>query len=300
MRASKRFAKGLLLLFGLMLAISVLAAISPDAAYLVSALVLVLASVAVVRPIKSLGLSHRFFNLMVAVFVGLFGMEMSGAEFQTNGTKVASSVQTLARVDPEPTQNAANIPAATAPKPTEARKQAKVELPKPAKPTKVVVSRPAPEPAPPPTFQRRVMYVNASRLNVREGADTRFSKVSLLARNEKVLVIGQDGEWLQVQIGQGKGWVHGAYLTSVKPPERQQATIQRPAKPQLTTAEIKDILIRRSLASYSGRCPCPYNRKSNGHRCGGNSAYSRPGGASPLCFPSDVTDRMVADFRARR
>jgi len=35
----------------------------------------------------------------------------------------------------------------------------------------------------------------------------------------------------------------------------------------------------------------------NGRRCGGNSAYSKPGGASPLCYARDVTDEMVERYR---
>lgn len=71
---------------------------------------------------------------------------------------------------------------------------------------------------------------------------------------------------------------------------------QAPKKP-LTDVEIKQAIISRSIASYSGSCPCPYNRDRAGRRCGGRSAYSRPGGASPLCFDSDVTEKMVADYR---
>ena len=65
----------------------------------------------------------------------------------------------------------------------------------------------------------------------------------------------------------------------------------------LSDKQIKQILIQRAHASYSGRCPCPYNTMSNGRRCGKRSAYSRPGGASPLCYPADVTDKMVANYR---
>jgi len=46
--------------------------------------------------------------------------------------------------------------------------------------------------------------------------------------------------------------------------------------------------IQQSINNYSGNCPCPYNRASNGSRCGKRSAYSRPGGYSPLCYSSDV------------
>lgn len=67
----------------------------------------------------------------------------------------------------------------------------------------------------------------------------------------------------------------------------------------LSDEEIREILIQQSIASYSGNCPCPYNRASNGSRCGKRSAYSRPGGASPLCYPSDVTAAMVERYRRK-
>ena len=67
----------------------------------------------------------------------------------------------------------------------------------------------------------------------------------------------------------------------------------------LTDSEIRQILIEGSINSYSGNCPCPYNRASNGSRCGKRSAYSRPGGAEPLCYESDVTDGMIEQYRKR-
>ncbi len=65
----------------------------------------------------------------------------------------------------------------------------------------------------------------------------------------------------------------------------------------LTDLEIRQILIQESINAYPGNCPCPYNRASNGSRCGKRSAYSRPGGAEPLCYESDVTDAMVDGHR---
>jgi len=48
-----------------------------------------------------------------------------------------------------------------------------------------------------------------------------------------------------------------------------------------------------------GIAPCPYNRDSNGSRCAGRSSHSRPGGNAPLCFASDITDKMIAAHRKR-
>ncbi|MDO9589219.1 MAG: hypothetical protein Q7J13_14990 [Brevundimonas sp.] len=64
-------------------------------------------------------------------------------------------------------------------------------------------------------------------------------------------------------------------------------------------AQVRQAIIRQSIASYSGNCPCPYNRASNGSRCGGRSAYSRGGGAAPMCYASDVSDAQVAAYRRR-
>ena len=64
-----------------------------------------------------------------------------------------------------------------------------------------------------------------------------------------------------------------------------------------TDDEIKQELIKESIASYPGTCACPYNVDRAGHRCGRRSAYSRPGGYAPLCYPNDVTEEMVKKYR---
>jgi hypothetical protein len=38
---------------------------------------------------------------------------------------------------------------------------------------------------------------------------------------------------------------------------------------------------------------------SNGAACGGVSAWSKPGGFSPLCYAGDISDRMVRSFVQR-
>lgn len=67
----------------------------------------------------------------------------------------------------------------------------------------------------------------------------------------------------------------------------------------LSDQAIRATIIQDSLASYYGSCPCPYNTDRGGRRCGGRSAYSRPGGAAPLCYDSDVSDAMVSAYRAK-
>ena len=68
----------------------------------------------------------------------------------------------------------------------------------------------------------------------------------------------------------------------------------------LSDAQVRERIIHESVASYLATghpCACPYNLARNGSHCGGRSAYSRPGGASPLCYPSDIPDIVVEQWR---
>jgi len=67
-----------------------------------------------------------------------------------------------------------------------------------------------------------------------------------------------------------------------------------------TDAQIRKKIVQESVEDYLSTghpCACPYNTARNGSSCGGRSAYSKPGGASPLCYPKDVTDEMVEAWK---
>ncbi len=66
-----------------------------------------------------------------------------------------------------------------------------------------------------------------------------------------------------------------------------------------TDDEIANLIIQQSLSSYPGNCPSPYNRDRAGRRCGGRSAYSKPGGYSPICYTSQVSSAQILLFRQR-
>ena len=69
------------------------------------------------------------------------------------------------------------------------------------------------------------------------------------------------------------------------------------AKQTYTDSQVRQQIIHESILNYSGNCPCPYSTMRNGNRCGGRSAYSKPGGASPICYPRDVTPLMIQTYR---
>jgi hypothetical protein len=64
-------------------------------------------------------------------------------------------------------------------------------------------------------------------------------------------------------------------------------------------ASAKRQMIQEAIQRYPGNCPCPYSRASNGSRCGGRSAWTRPGGRSPLCYGDDISQSMVNSWMQR-
>ena len=79
------------------------------------------------------------------------------------------------------------------------------------------------------------------------------------------------------------------------------AALAAPALAQ-SSADQRDrqAMIRESISNYPGNCPCPYNSDRAGRSCGQRSAYSKPGGYAPLCYPTDISDKRLADWRARQ
>lgn len=72
------------------------------------------------------------------------------------------------------------------------------------------------------------------------------------------------------------------------------------AKPApLSDSEIAKRIIAESIASYPGPCACPFNTARNGSSCGRRSAYSKPGGHSPICYREDVTPADINQYRKR-
>jgi len=61
--------------------------------------------------------------------------------------------------------------------------------------------------------------------------------------------------------------------------------------------DVRAIIIQESIAAYPGNCPCPYSVDRAGRSCGGRSAWSRAGGRAPVCFPREVSDEQVREYR---
>jgi hypothetical protein len=83
--------------------------------------------------------------------------------------------------------------------------------------------------------------------------------------------------------------------TASPPPTKRTGEI-------LTAAAIAALIVAESRRAYYATghpCACPEDSMRNGRRCGNRSAYSRPGGAAPLCYPTDVSDAMIRNYQSR-
>lgn len=70
--------------------------------------------------------------------------------------------------------------------------------------------------------------------------------------------------------------------------------------PAISDAQIKENIIKESIAEYPGTCACPFNRARNGSSCGKRSAWSKAGGYSPICYKDEVTKEMIKAWRESR
>lgn len=148
------------------------------------------------------------------------------------------------------------------------------------------------------------LFVTGSRVNQRRGPSTTYGVIGQLNQGARVRLVETSGGWTRIISSLGKGWMSSRYLASTRPPTNQaqpRQPVRQVAVP--TRREIRDAraaIIRQSIASYPGSCPCPYNRDRGGRRCGGRSAWSRPGGYSPICYDSDVSESRIQTYLARR
>lgn len=65
---------------------------------------------------------------------------------------------------------------------------------------------------------------------------------------------------------------------------------------QLTDDQVKQRIIDDSIASYPGTCACPFNTARNGSSCGRRSAWSKAGGASPICYKKEISKAMIKEW----
>ncbi len=161
-----------------------------------------------------------------------------------------------------------------------------------------------PTPVASPETARR--YVQGSGVAFRETPSSQGKILDRFDKGRRVGLVETGDGWSRVrdELTQKEGWVASRFLTmAVKQEEQPRSEANSPQKlPQLKVPVLPDTtiiqrIIANSLNSYSGSCACPYSTDRGGRKCGSRSAYSKPGGYAPVCYPQDVTAAMIEAFR---
>jgi SH3-like domain-containing protein len=154
------------------------------------------------------------------------------------------------------------------------------------------------------------VFVRGKRVALREGPGKAFSILDRYDAGRAVRLLSVDGEWSRVQdnLTRREGWIASHLLSTDKQrsepksdtPATVEASREEPIKvPRISDSVIVQRIIAESISGYSGSCPCPESRDRAGRRCGRRSAYSKPGGAAPICYQNDVSRSMIDAFRSR-
>lgn len=169
-------------------------------------------------------------------------------------------------------------PPAAAQPPRQTQPERNVALPQREVPDDVA------RPSPPAEVSvvEQVLYTT-TRVRLRAEPSTSAEIVATLEPSQEVRSVALQSPWHRVNVGRQAGWVHGDYLTRTRPVARQQR-VRTPVAPLVRQAPARSGTGAPLRDPYVGRCDCPYDLMRNGRRCGGNSAYSRPGGRNPVCY----------------
>lgn len=72
-----------------------------------------------------------------------------------------------------------------------------------------------------------------------------------------------------------------------------------PPRILMSDAQVRDRIIKTSIAIYPGDCACPYSIAASGRRCGRKSVWSRHGDFAATCFPNEVSPGEIREWRLR-
>ncbi|MQB22760.1 SH3 domain-containing protein [Agrobacterium tumefaciens] len=144
-------------------------------------------------------------------------------------------------------------------------------------------------------------FVRGNSVALRQAPNAKAKILDRLNLGKRVMVLAHEGQWSRVKddLAQREGWVASRFLSDDEPVAKREApevkqTVE--VKPKISPSIIIQRIIAESIAGYPGTCACPYSTDRRGRKCGSRSAYSKPGGYSPICFAGDVSRSMIEAY----
>jgi hypothetical protein len=145
----------------------------------------------------------------------------------------------------------------------------------------------------------RDLIISDDRVTIREFPHVQAPILATLLKGTVVYEVRRIERWVEVRGERERiGWLEASKVSAGNRYEPSTAT-QTAA---ISTDAIVALIVQQNRSAYHSTghpCACPDDKMGNGRRCGGSSAYSRPGGASPKCYPGDVSAADIEEYRAR-
>lgn len=142
--------------------------------------------------------------------------------------------------------------------------------------------------APPPVEKQSPLIgaglYTTQRANMRAEPSTKSKVIMVIEDGQLVKIVNVRGDWFSIEYRNSVGWISNSLLTSEKPATKPLKTAPKQLPAQAVAPARQSRSGQPSRQPYVGTCDCPYDLMRNGRRCGGRSAYSRPGGRSPQCY----------------
>lgn len=66
------------------------------------------------------------------------------------------------------------------------------------------------------TYEEKTAYISEGSVNMRKGAGTNYNIIKVLSLNTQLTIIGEDGSWYKVKVGNTTGYVSKDYVSDIK------------------------------------------------------------------------------------
>jgi len=144
-------------------------------------------------------------------------------------------------------------------------------------------------------------FVRGNSVALRHASNARSNILGRLNLGKRVMVLAHEGQWSRGRddLTKREGWLASRFLSDDEPVAKRKKSVVKETvevKPKISLSVIIKRIIAESIAGYPGTCACPYSTDKRGRKCGSRSAYSKPGGYSPICFAGDVSRSMIEAY----
>ncbi len=68
---------------------------------------------------------------------------------------------------------------------------------------------------------------------------------------------------------------------------------------EMTDGQVRERIVEESADAHAGSCACPEDYDAVGRACGARSDQGKPGGDKVVCYPHEISDEQVREYRAR-